>query len=468
MLRSGEYHIPYEMLCIGVAWHRMRDFEARKAPETQKGACGSLCVAEEGIKQMSQRTFATIHQRVQWRRRGAAALLLGLALVVAACGAGPQTGPSPTATPKPTATATPVPCSTWRIVPSPNQTQYSESTLNAVSAVSPTAAWAIGGSITDGIAEQSLIEQWDGSAWHIVANSNRISFSSMVAVSPADIWAVGYNRTPRAEFSFVSQFEHWNGTQWSTVPSPNSNRPNNFLLSMAAVSANDVWAVGKDLSTNTGLPLTERWNGTSWQVVATPAFPNVSDSELDSVARIPGTGQLWAVGYTLGPRPAYEQALIERWDGTAWQVVTSPALPGGAFGSKLHGVIALSATDAWAVGEYVASNHTIRTLVAHWNGSAWQVAASPDTWGSLASVAAVGPGDVRAVGHIAIDDGNNQHALIEQWDGSAWHMLRGPEPGTVGYSNLGGVATDGAGGYWAVGSYGNANSPAKTLILRCQ
>lgn len=361
---------------------------------------------------MSSQTFVMSHRPLRWL---VTALVIGLALVMVACGTGPQAGPSPTATPKPTATATPTPppCSTWRIVPSPNQTQYDESTLNAVSAPSSSVAWAMGGSITDGIAEQSLIEQWNGGAWHIIANPSRISFSSMVAVSPDDVWAAGYNRTPRAEFTFVSQFEHWNGTRWSTVPSPNSNRPNNFVLGMAAVSANDVWAVGKDLSTNTGLPLTERWDGTSWQIVA------------------------------------------------------SPALPSGAFGSKLNGVVALSPTDAWAVGEYSASDHTIRTLIAHWNGSVWQVVASPDTWGSLASVAAAGPHDVRAVGHMAIGDGNNQHALIEQWDGTSWHTLRGPEPGAAGYSNLSGITTDGAGSYWVVGSYRIADGGGRTLTLHC-
>jgi hypothetical protein len=403
-------------------------------------------------------------------RRGAAALIMGLALVVGACGADPQTGPAPTATPKPaaTATATPVPCTTWRIVPSPNQTQYASTTLNAVSTVSPSAAWAVGGSITDGLAERSLIEQWDGSAWHLVSNPSTISFSSVVIVSSRDVWAVGYNRTPR-QAGFISQFEHWNGTQWSIVPSPNANKPNNFVLSMASVATNDVWAVGKALSSGIGLPLIERWNGTSWQVAANPALPGVSDSALNAVARIPGTAQLWAIGYTLkGPRPAYNQPLIERWDGSAWQVVAGPALPSGAFGGELRGVVALSPTDAWAVGDYTASNHTIRTLIMHWNGTAWQMAASPDIWGSLASVAAAGPHDVRAVGHIAIEDGDNQHALIEQWDGTSWRMLRGPEPSTVGHSTLGSITTDGAGNYWAVGSsYSSANSGDKTLILHC-
>jgi hypothetical protein len=45
--------------------------------------------------------------------------------------------------------------------------------------------------------------------------------------------------------------EHWNGSAWTIVPSPNVGSGNNSLAAVAARSANDVWAVGyadKDLS----------------------------------------------------------------------------------------------------------------------------------------------------------------------------------------------------------------------------
>ena len=38
--------------------------------------------------------------------------------------------------------------------------------------------------------------------------------------------------------------EHWNGTSWAIVPSPNMGTGNNHLNGVAAVSASDVWAVG--------------------------------------------------------------------------------------------------------------------------------------------------------------------------------------------------------------------------------
>src|SRR5215469_6990783 len=99
---------------------------------------------------MSWQTVGRGHRMHRWfwrLRRSAAALVVGLALVVAACGTTTPGGQSTTV--KPTAAPTPIPCSAWRVVSSPNATQYQHNDLSAVSAASTTAAWAVGGSFTD-------------------------------------------------------------------------------------------------------------------------------------------------------------------------------------------------------------------------------------------------------------------------------------------------------------------------------
>jgi hypothetical protein len=61
--------------------------------------------------------------------------------------------------------------------------------------------------------------------------------------------------------------EHWDGTSWSVVPSPNPNpQGNNSLVAIAAVNANDIWAVGHQLQG----PFTEHFDGTKWSIVSTP------------------------------------------------------------------------------------------------------------------------------------------------------------------------------------------------------
>src|SRR5690242_3634233 len=59
--------------------------------------------------------------------------------------------------------------------------------------------------------------------------------------------------------------------KWSVVPSPNPNGPGN-LNAVAAVSAHDIWAVGgfNNQATGAQQTLIEHWNGTIWQIVASP------------------------------------------------------------------------------------------------------------------------------------------------------------------------------------------------------
>ncbi|MGZ3666926.1 MAG: hypothetical protein ACXVDA_20870, partial [Ktedonobacterales bacterium] len=97
-------------------------------------------------------------------------LVLGLALAAAACGSttGSSRGTQPTATPRSTLTTTQMPSVVWRLVTSPNPTHPAESILAATTALSPMDAWAVGGSYIESDGAQSLIERWDGSAWHII------------------------------------------------------------------------------------------------------------------------------------------------------------------------------------------------------------------------------------------------------------------------------------------------------------
>ncbi len=361
-------------------------------------------------------------------------------------------------------------------MPSANDSTYPNNSLSGVSALSPTAAWAVGGSSGEnGIygSLNSVIEQWDGSAWHMVATPSPGGLYGVAAVSPSDVWAVGRQFVVPQPNAYTTKelILHWNGTQWSAIPSPNSSSTSNGLNSVAAISANDVWAVGSSGISSRASPLVEHWDGVAWRVVATPAV-DATDSPLFAVTRIPGTNQLWAVGYTQneGAPPAVAQVLIERWEGTTWQIVHGPTLPSGSLGGNLIGVVALSTTDAWAVGTYIGSNYRSHILIAHWDGTTWQMVASPDVSGYLVSLAASGPHDVRAVGtrDVVVDGRYSQHPLIEQWDGTAWQVVSSPEPSGTANSDLRSITADGAGAYWAVGiSVPTVEAGTQTLTLHC-
>jgi hypothetical protein len=351
------------------------------------------------------------------------------------------------------------------------------SRLSAVSVLSPTLAWAVGVNyaVGDTIGPvDSLIEQWDGSAWHVVANTGHDALNGVAAISPRDVWSVGGQLNYGVGAGPLTL--HWDGTNWRVVPSV---RPADTtfvtLAGVAALAPNDVWAVGSHDAGSAHLlqPLVEHWDGAAWHIVSSPLPQGATNGLLSSVSRIPGTPGLWAVGdWSHYAVPALPQPLLERWDGTSWQLVTSPALPSGAIGGSWTGVVALSTTNAWAVGtDYIRNSVDLHPLIGHWDGTSWTTVASPDAFGELDSVAAAGAHDVRAAGSFltgsGASNGNGRRVpLIEQWNGTAWQMMTSPEPSGALSGPLS-IATDGSGAYWAVGSSLTAVNVYQTLTLRC-
>lgn len=85
---------------------------------------------------------------------------------------------------------------------------------------------------------------------------------------------------------------------WSVVSSPNGGTSSNVLNGVATISANDVWAVGYYYPMPGNFPsqtLTEHWNGSNWSAVSSPDV-GPGNSSLNGVATIPANAQIWAVG----------------------------------------------------------------------------------------------------------------------------------------------------------------------------
>lgn len=123
----------------------------------------------------------------------------------------------------------------------------------------------------------------------------------VTALAPNNAWAVGFyvkdfNQT-RPELTLI---EHWDGSSWQIVPSPNpgGSENNNFLRGITAVSANDIWAYGTSIviSSDLSSTLVLHWDGTSWAVVPSPdpIYKFLNDG-LNGGAVFP-TGDLWLVG----------------------------------------------------------------------------------------------------------------------------------------------------------------------------
>ena len=355
-------------------------------------------------------------------------------------------------------------CDTWQIVPSPNSPIFPNSRLLGASALSPAAAWSVGLTFILDDKARTLTVRWSHGAWQIVsspypANTFQSILNAVAMVSTRDVWAVGSNTffTQGSNLQTDTLVEHWNGRHWSIVPSPNPSTVSNRLTAVAAINAKDVWAVGDYASAeNLNLPLAEHWDGHAWHVVATAPLPIGISGTFASVTAIPGTKQLWAVGQTLKfPRPSFEQALIELWDGRQWQLIVNGS-PEGFKSSELVSVAALSRTDAWAVGDNTAKGSELREpLVLHWNGREWRPVPSPvpsfADRGVLLSVAATKARDVRVVASLFAPNSGAGEAWFERWDGTYWHLTPSPTVPNTSLTEVKALAADRAGNFWAVG-----------------
>jgi hypothetical protein len=349
-------------------------------------------------------------------------------------------------------------CGTWDLVfsPSPN----GNGSLAAVAHVPGTLElWTVGNYNAD-FHWLTLIEHWDGSSWQVVPSPNHQNADHYVygvaAVAPDDVWAVGrYEPLGGGSPTLVL---HWDGKSWSIVPSPNPATYNG-LYAVAAASATDVWAVGYYFTEATQRTLIEHWDGKSWSIVSSP---NVGTGRnlLAAVTVVPNSQAVWAVGYYYRD-DGNPSTLIQRWNGTTWSVVPSP--DGSTRENYLTGVSATGLNDAWAVGYYNTPNGLYLPLTEHWDGTSWNVVPSPSLSTSLTAPTAVSsltPNDVWAVGSYF--GTGAQLTLAQHWDGNSWQVFPTPNPG--GFSDhainvFTSVATVPGVGVWAVG-YSEITMPA--------
>jgi hypothetical protein len=415
-----------------------------------------------------------MHETSPFRRRrfaGVVGLLAGSVIVVAFLGivtapagavqtSAPRRHPSPTPSP----TASPSPSSSsgggtgcqFTVVPSPN-VGAQDNSLNDVAVVSADDVWAVGQYTTADFVVHTLIQHWNGSVWSTVPSPNRLTgtgnnqinaLQGVTAVTANDVWAVGYTASVVDPYQTLTV--HWNGTSWSIVDSPNLTFPGayNILNDISATGTNDVWAVGGQ---QPGILL--HWNGSTWTLVNNPPGTEFwQSSARRSVVAVSST-DVWAVG-------DYD---AWHYDGVSWTV---PA-HGAQFA---RGVDAAGPTQVWAVGtvQYNTSEGGPvgpYPIGSQWTGTAWQDHESTRELASFTAVTARAAGDIIGVGF----SGTSAYAL--RWDGTAWQPVTTgngnptPDPTRAFTNRLDGVATHG-GATWAVGEFYNANGTTQPLTER--
>jgi len=342
--------------------------------------------------------------------------------------------------------------SIFQVVPTPNE--YFNNGLQAVSASSPSDIWAVG---------QATIH-YDGTQWTAFPapgmKGNNTSFLGGVAdISPTDVWAVGTVNTGEANPGQV--IERWNGTEWTVVAGPtfaSGDVPS--LKAMTAISANDIWAVGSLLSDGGEILnfLFEHWDGQSWASTSRV----VNDAFLFGVSA-DAANDVWAVGFA-GPENDKSKTLVMHYDGTGWKDVASPSVGTGA--NQFNGVVALAPNDVWAVGFSTPvpppKEAATLTLIEHWDGTGWTVVTSPNVGPNsiyqsnrLEGITAVSSTDIWAFGSYTVANGSGQQkTLLLHWDGTAWTIAPSPSPvkGSFVSDVLFAGVSPAPGNVWIVGS----------------
>ena len=399
---------------------------------------------------------------------GVALLTLGVAALPADAGRQPRPRPTPTPSTSPTPSPAPGPSCGSAVVSSPNASGV-DNALSDVTVLSATDAWAVGEYTLDGYAAvRTLIQHYDGTAWTTVPSPNRLlgtgrnqinSLLGVTAIASSDVWAVGY--TVSLDDPYRTLTMHWNGIAWSIVDSPNYTFPGayNTLLDVSATGHADVWAVGGSaLGGGSGRGLLLHFDGTSWSLRAGPPnFEFWASSTRSGVAALSAT-DVWAVGD------------YDAWhfDGTAWTV----PVVGAQFANDVD---AAGPAAVWAAGSYKESDPyggVLYPIGYRFTGTSWQ----------QQSPAALGPGvfngvAVRAADEVIAVGYSGVFAYALRWNETTWQQLAAgnanPSPNTnrsignvlVGIAHAGGTA-------WAVGYYydgtgsGTDYGVRRTLIER--
>jgi len=314
--------------------------------------------------------------------------------------------------------------------------------LDGVAATSPTNAWAVGYLVSRNSKPDTLImAHWDGVNWKrvTVPGFPYGQLLAVAAVSKNDVWAVGenesyvpgYNRPP---FGLVL---HWNGKAWRPVPIAFAVQA---IPTAVTATAKDVWVA---LSADTDELLHE--TGGHWYVVPVTQSGSLNDP-LTIAMSSPKSGWLGGTNVSIDSNGA--TAFEWHWNGASWKHI--PVKVHDQF-SVINAMAGLPGGTVWAVGQEAIdpnNGNTFGPLTLRWNGKAWlQVPVNIQGADDLFGVAPIPAGTAWAVG--TMDDNLDVGALVARWTGTAWKQA--PSPAGDWADILYAVTATSVSDAWAVG-----------------
>lgn len=199
----------------------------------------------------------------------------------------------------------------------------------------------------------TLIEHFDGTRWTIVPSPDPGTTGdvlySVKAPGRNAAWAVGeeYDDGPLDRALTLE----WDGEKWTRSTGPGERRSTTRLLSLAADGAGNVYGAGEaETDFRRTAALSESASASQRWSIERNLQKGESDNHFYGIAA-DAMGTQWAVGAWFDPKNGRQFTLAERARaGEGWRILDSPSpLHGGD--SLLGGVIA-AGHDVWAVRAY--------------------------------------------------------------------------------------------------------------------
>ena len=284
--------------------------------------------------------------------------------------------------------------------------------------------------------------------WTRVASPNRGTVASalqdvVMVPGTSTAWAVGYSYDSNLA-AYRTMTQRSTGGAWSIVPSVNASATGYSQLNRVdATSVSNVWAIGS---------LVERYDGSKWVAMSSPA--GVALRGLDVVS----PSEVWVAGYS------GSAATIAWWKNGTWTTRYTQASTGRHL--TVFEAIAVDASgQVWAVGwdrDYNAPGRPVSSLVVHFDGTNWNREGTPNpaNRNTLMDVVALGNGEVFAVG-VAQDTsggGITPRSLMLRRQSTGWSSLTVPQGEAGSQDQLLSVAAVSSSSVWSVGYYNSSSS----------
>ncbi|HEX6479233.1 MAG TPA: hypothetical protein VF043_10340 [Ktedonobacteraceae bacterium] len=244
----------------------------------------------------------------------------------------------------------------WAIVTNPDHERDPQSAVvvNAITVVSAHDIWITGAWITNQDVPTALIEHWDGQKWTLVLDQSR-ALENGTPARASVLWtttiAGGQVLAGGAQMGsdklYHAYLERWDGQKWQQVDVSSLGQNASAIVSLSAVSADDIWAVVQHATSGQGAATAfAHWDGKTWKQVSAPAWLVGQNTYTQHILALSNTN-VWAMNN-------YSPSVLAHWDGKSWSQVR---LPASTLNQDTFSIdFAVSAGATWVVGRSIGKD----------------------------------------------------------------------------------------------------------------